>query len=361
MEEYSVKLVDFEEKSVQEVEQQLLDQHELDNGIVDDGDTIQIDASEIVTPSFGDDDVLSYLKGKYNKEASSLDDFFIEREPVSVDDLLPEDVKTFYKFKKETGRGLEDFYRANRDLSKEAPEKMIAEYLQEINPELDNEDISYEMGERFSYDEELDEERDIKRKKTAFKKELAKANKYFDEQKAKYRVPLESTGLPLSAQPDEAYESYKEYVNSLPSVQKEQSKKSEFFVNKTNELFSSDFKGFDFNIGDKEMAYKPGNAEQLKNAQLDITPFFNKFVDENGYLKDAKAYHKAIAVAMNPDGFAKHFYEQGKAEAIVSVSKNSKNIQMNSQPVPQITDKGGFSVKSLDSSGGNRLRMKISN
>jgi len=365
-EEFKVRAVDFEEKSVQEVEEALLQQHEEETGIaqIERDEPIVIDESvltgqepvaEPTAPSFGDDDVKAYLKGKYNKEVSSLDDLFIEKQ----EELLPEDVSAFLKFKKETGRGLEDFYMVNRDYSKESPERLIASFLKETNPDLDAEDIEFEIQSMFSYDEDIDEASDIKKKKVAFKKELAKANKYFNEQKAKYGTPLESIGMPQqTAAKDEAYESYKQYMSTLPEQQQEQAKKSEYFVQKTNELFSNEFKGFDFNIGDKPVAYSPESPDQLKTKQMDVSSFLGSFVDEKGYIKDAKAFHKAIAVARNPDGFAKYFYEQGKAEAIGDITKSSKNIQMGVQNAPQNIERGGFKVTAIDTDHGNRLRFK---
>jgi len=374
MENFQVKLVDFEEKSIQEVEEKLLKVHEEKTGVEQFGTSEDVKLNLLAEPdtaegilggeksnpqsSFGDEDVLSYLKSKYNKEANSLDDLFTPVEPQK--ELLPDDVEAFYRFKKETGRGLEDFYRVNQDFSNEKPERLLATYMKEINPEMDDEDIQYEMSERFAYDEDLDDERDVKKKKLALKKELTKATKYFEEQKDKYRAPLESIGTSsVSSEDQQALQSYKEYMSQLSAQQQEQSKKSEFFVQKTNELFSNEFEGFKFGIGDKDLSWKPSNADDLKNKQLDISKFFNNFVDENGYIKDAKAYHKTIAVAMNPDSFAKFFYEQGKVDAINQSAKQSKNIDMGSvRTTGQPIDKGGFKVTALDSDHGNRLRIK---
>lgn len=375
MENFQVKLVDFEEKSIQEVEETLLKVHEEKTGIeqFETPEEIKVeipaepdtalnqnegDDSSSRASQFGDDDVLSYLKSKYNKEVNSLDDLFAPVEPQK--ELLPEDVDAFYRFKKETGRGLEDFYRVNQDFSNEKPERLLATYFKEMNPELDDEDIEYEMSERFAYDEELDDERDIKKKKLAFKKELTKATKYFEEQKEKYRAPLESFGTStVSPEDQEALRSYKEYTSQLSAQQQEQAKKSEFFVQKTNELFSNDFEGFKFGIGDKNVSWRPSNTEDLKNKQMDVSKFFSNFIDDNGYIKDAKAYHKTIAVAMNPDSFAKFFYEQGKADAIDQSAKQSKNIDMGSvRTTGQPIEKGGFKVTALDSDHGNRLRIK---
>lgn len=359
MENIKVKLVDFEEKSVQEIEQQLLDEHE--QKMADDVapvEEVHIQEPVIESPSFGDNDVLSYLKTKFNKEVNSLDELFTER-PQPQQELLPEDVNAFLKFKKETGRGLEDFYRVNQDFSKVNPERLLADYMREINPDFDDEDIAFEYETKFSYDEDLDDEKEIKRKKLALKKELGKASKYFEEQKEKYKAPLESR-MEYSI-PDEdkvALESYKQYISQSTAMQQEQAKKSEYFMNKTNELFSDEFKGFDFKVGDKEVSYKPGTPEQLKAQQTDISKFFSNFVDENGLIKDAKQYHKTIAAAMNPDAMAKFFYDMGKADAIDDSVRQSKNIDMSVRNAPQHVEKGGFSVKALDNDHGSRLKIR---
>jgi len=363
MDNFQVKLVDFEEKSVQEVEAQLLKQHEEKTGEVQieqqSTETVVLGETQAETsPTFGDNDVLSYLKTKFNKEVNSLDELFIEKP--QNQEVLPEDVSAFLKFKKETGRGLEDFYRVNRDYSKESPEALIASYIRETNPDLDDEDISFEMTSQFNYDEDMDDPSDIKKKKLAFKKELAKANKYFDQQKEQYKAPLESRmDAPIPAADREALESYKQYMSQLTLQQQDQAKKSEYFVNKTNELFSNDFKGFDFKIGEKEFTYKPGDADKIKNDQLDLSKFFNNFVDENGFIKDAKEYHKTIAVARTPDAFARFFYEQGRADAIDDSAKQSKNIDMTSvRTTGQPIDKGGFKVTAMNTDHGSRLRIK---
>lgn len=357
MDNIQVKLVDFEEKSVQEIEQKLLEEHE--QKMAEPTETVVETPVEpvIESPQFGDNDVLSYLKTKFNKEVNSLDELFVERP--QQQEVLPEDVDAFFKFKKETGRGLEDFYRVNQDFSKVNPERLLADYMRETNPDFDDEDIAFEYESKFGYDEEMDDEKEIKRKKLALKKELGKASKYFEEQKEKYKAPLESRmESSIPAEDKEALESYKQYISQSNAMQQEQAKKSEYFLNKTNELFSDEFKGFDFKVGDKEVAYKPGTPEQLKAQQTDISKFFTNFVDENGFIKDAKQYHKTIAAAMNPDAMAKFFYDMGKADAIDDSVRQSKNIDMSVRNAPQNIDKGGFKVTALDGDHGNRLKIK---
>ena len=364
MDNIQVKLVDFQEKSVAEVEQQLLNDHAEKTAPIEEmaaelKETQEV-APEVIEsqPQFGDNDVLSYLKTKFNKEVNSLDELFTEK-PQPQQELLPEDVNAFLNFKKETGRGLEDFYRVNQDFSKITPERLLADYIRETNPDLDDEDIAFEYESKFSYDEDYDDEKEIKRKKLALKKELGKASKYFEDQKEKYKAPLASRmESSISAEDKEALDSYKQYISQSTATQQDQAKKTEYFLNKTNELFSDEFKGFDFKVGDKEVSYKPGTPEQLKAQQTDISKFFSNFVNEEGLIKDAKQYHKTIAAAMNPDAMAKFFYDMGKADAIDDSVRQSKNIDMSVRNSPQNIDKGGFTVTALDNDHGSRLKIK---
>jgi hypothetical protein len=364
MDNIQVKLVDFEEKSVQEIEQQLLEEHAEKTAPIEEM-AAELSATTEETPEviesqpqFGDNDVLSYLKTKFNKEVNSSDELFTEK-PQPQQELLPEDVNAFLNFKKETGRGLEDFYRVNQDFSKITPERLLADYIRETNPDLDDEDIAFEYESKFAYDEDYDDEKEIKRKKLALKKELGKAAKYFEDQKEKYKAPLASRmESSISAEDKEALDSYKQYISQSSATQQDQAKKTEYFINKTNELFSDEFKGFDFKVGDKEVSYKPGTPEQLKAQQTDIYKLFSNFVNEEGLIKDAKQYHKTIAAAMNPDALAKFFYDMGKADAIDDSVRQSKNIDMSVRNAPQNIDKGGFKVTALDSDHGNRLKIK---
>lgn len=364
MDNIQVKLVDFQEKSVAEVEQQLLNDHAEKTAPIEEmaaelkattEETTEVIESQ---PQFGDNDVLSYLKTKFNKEVNSLDELFTEK-PQPQQELLPEDVNAFLNFKKETGRGLEDFYRVNQDFSNITPERLLADYIRETNPDLDDEDIAFEYESKFAYDEDYDDEKEIKRKKLALKKELGKASKYFEDQKEKYKAPLASRmESSISAEDKEALDSYKQYISQSTATQQDQAKKTEYFLNKTNELFSDEFKGFDFKVGDKEVSYKPGTPEQLKAQQTDISKFFSNFVNEEGLIKDAKQYHKTIAAAMNPDAMAKFFYDMGKADAIDDSVRQSKNIDMSVRNSPQNIDKGGFKVTALDNDHGSRLKIK---
>ena len=360
MSEIKIKEVSAEEpKSVQEIEEALLQKHEEEQQALDQPteETQVEETPEVSQQAITEEDVLSFIKNRYNNvELNSIDDILAARQQPS--DELPEDVSAFLKYKKETGRGLNDFMKLNQDFEKMSPEQLLASYIKDTNPMYDDEDVMMEM-ENFKYDEDLDDDKTIKKQKLAMKRELAKAKDHFEKQKEQYKVPLESKATSVPDAEKEGYEAYKRYNQELTQAQQEQMKRSEFFLQKTNEVFNSNFEGFDFSVGESTYKFKPGDAEKVKAAQSDINNFISKFIDNNGYVKDANAYHKAMSAALNPDALARFFYEKGKAEAVESMSKESKNIQMGVRGSAQPSSNfSGLKVSSLDSDSGRGLKIK---
>ena len=350
---------DVEEKSVQEVEQELLEKHEEKvNTEVEETkvEETKVEETKVETTSFDDQDVLSFIKEKYNREFKSMDELFVEPEPKEVE--LPEDVSAFMKFKQETGRGLGDYMKLNQDYDSMDDNALLKSYYSQTEEGLDSEDIDLLIEDNFGYDEDMDDESDIKRKKLSMKKELAKAKKYLNEQKQKYSAPLESRVNGLSEDDKRGLEEYQQYIKDSKSIQEQNQKKAEWFTKKTEEVFSKDFKGFDFKVDDKEFSFAPTDAKSLKAEQSDIMNFINRFIDDKGLVSDAAGYHRALAVAMNPEKFAKFFYEQGKAEAVEDVSKKSKNIQMDTRQAPAQMNATGFKVKAMNPSSGRGLKIK---
>jgi hypothetical protein len=367
--EFKVRAVDFEEKSVAEKEAELLEGLEDHTG---DQDTVKIDLTEEQQPveeqqtqetdqvqelDLDDNKVLSYLGKRWNKEITSLDELVQEREQAEE---LPEDVSAFLKYKRETGRGIEDFMKLNVDYTAMDEDSLLYQYAKEQNPELDADEVKFELESKFSYDEDFDDDKQIKKVKLERKKELNKAREYFNKLKEQYKVPLESRDSFVPQEEKEAYESYKQYKQTATSEQEEQQKRSKYFADKTNELFSDKFEGFKFKIDeDKAVTFKPADAKTLLNEQSSLSNFVNKFLNEEGYVKDAEVFHRAIAIASNPEKFAKFFYEKGMTEAVETVSKESKNINMTRQAT-QVTNKtdGTFQVRAVESGFGNRLVIK---
>lgn len=365
---------DHGEKSVQEVEQELLQKHEEQlegssgnesgnesspesaastqeqEDIQPQGET-QTQSSEL-----NEGDVLSYIGKRYGREISSLDELNQVREEAEE---LPEDVATYLKFKKETGRGLNDFVSANKNYDDLEPDQLLADYYRHTQKELDAEDISYLIKDKFGYDDDYDEDDVIKKKNIAKKKELAKAKNFFEEYKQKYSTPLESSVGSDSVENQEEFKAYKKYIDDAKTYQEELERKSNWFVNKTEEVFNDEFKGFDFKIGEQQITFSPGDKSELKKNQLDVNNFVNKFLDESGMMKDAKGYHRALSIAMNPEKFAQFFYEQGKADTVTESAKKSKNINFNSvRSTPEVTNKGGTQIKALSSTSSRGLKIR---
>ena len=297
-------LGEVEAKSTQQIEQELLDKHEAE---VSD-ETAPEPESEPEAPALSEDDVRSFLSNRYGREIGSLDELAEVRETAPD---LPEDVAAYYKYKQETGRGLEDFMKVNQNLDEADGDGLLKEYLLQTEDGLDAEDVEM-MMEDYKFDEDLDDEADIKKAKLAKKKAVAKAKEFFEEQKEKYQAPLESRGAG-SLEDSEEYQEYKQYVEQAKTYQEEQKRRKEWFDDKTNEVFSEQFKGFEFNLNDKSYVYSPGDRGELKKLQQTPEAWLNKYLDDKGLVKDAKGYHKSLAVAMNPEKFAEFFYEQGKA------------------------------------------------
>jgi hypothetical protein len=358
--EFKVRAVEFEEKGAVEIENQLLKEHEEKlNGTTESENIDVVDlqpaAEENAVEEMDENKVLSYLGKRWNREIASLDELADQRRD---NEELPEDVSTFLKYKKETGRSIQDFIQLNKDYDAEEPDSLLFEYYKNQNADLDSEDIRFDIESNFSYDSDFDDEKDIKKKQIAKKKELAKAKKYFNELKEQYKVPLESRDSFVPQEERDNYDAYKKYRESSSLNDEEQQKRSRYFADKTNELFSDKFEGFGFNIDEnKKLVYKPAESKTLLQEQANLNSFVSKFLNDDGYLADAEAFHRAISVASNPEKFAKFFYEQGKSEAIDGVSRESKNIDMTRQST-QITPSTGPQVRALDQERGSRLVIK---
>jgi hypothetical protein len=360
--EFKVKEVAaVESKSVQQVEQELLEKHEaeLNGSGSDQGGEDQLEDTGAQggdqIPELKEEDVLSFIGKRFGKEIKSLDELAQERQE---SDPLPEDVAAYLKYKKETGRGIKDFMKVNEDIEAKDPDSLLAEYYASTQEDLDQEDIDFMLKEQFGYDEDLDDESDVRRKKLAKKKELAKAKKHFEEQREKYKAPLESSGVASSQVDQQALSSYQEYIASAKTAQEENQKRYDWFQKKTDEVFSNEFKGFEFAVGDKSLVFTPAEAAEIKRAQSDISNFIGKYVNQDGLIEDASGYHKALAVAMNPERFAKFFYEQGMSDAVDDLSKKSKNINMDMRQAPQQVGKGGLKVAAVTPDAGRGLKIR---
>lgn len=306
-----------------------------------------------VSAELKEEDVLSYISKRYNKEINSFDELVSEKS----EEQLPEDVSAYLKYRKETGRSFEDFLKLREDFDSMDPDNLLRNYLKSTQVGLDDEDIDV-MMEEYSYNEDLDDDSTIKRAKLAKKKLVAEAKQYFNTQKEKYKMPLESRTADISPEEKEELQAYKQYISQAKTMEQEAERKREWFSKKTDEVFNNEFKGFEFKVNDQVLRFAPGDAVELKKAQLTPTNFINKYLDDSGMMKDAAGYHRALAVAMNPERFAKFFYEQGMAAATEDVNRKIKNINMSERQAPQSTVKDGFQVKSVNPDSGKGLKIR---
>jgi len=272
---------------------------------------------------------------------------------------LPENIQKLVDFMEETGGDINDYVKLNQDYSKLNDNDVLYEYYKQTKPHLTNEEINFLMEDSFSYDEEEDEERDIRRKKLALKEQVASARAHLDGQKSKYYEEIKA-GSKLTTEQQKAVDFFNRYNKESEATQKTVKRNSEIFTQKTNQVFNDKFKGFEYNIGDKKYRFNVNNADEIKTTQSDISNFTKKFLDKNSTLSDAKGYHKSLFTAMNADAVAKHFYEQGKADAMKTSVAKSKNVDMNPRQSHGKIEAGGMKFKVLGNDSSD-LKFKIKN
>lgn len=302
-----------------------------------------------------DSSILNYLKDRHNLEVESID--VLKNTGKKEEQSLPEDIAKFMEYKNETGRSFDDYAKLQQDWTQVDDTTVMREYYKQTKPHLDAEEIDYLMNDEFSYDAELDDEKDIKKKKIAYKEELYKARNHFEAQKEKYKAPLESRDAEIPEQYKEAFNFYNQYREQSDQETKAQEERSKIFAEKTNNLFSNDFKGFEFDAGEKKQVYKPSDVNKVKEVQSDISNFFNQHLDENGVVKDVAAYHKALFAAQNADAIFKFAYEQGKADATDGLVKETKNIDMNIRENVS-TDTGGTKFRAVSNDESFSFKIK---
>jgi hypothetical protein len=267
--------------------------------------------------------------------------------------VLPENIEKLVSFMEETGGTVEDYVRLNADYTNVDSTSLIREYYKQTKPHLDSEDVSL-LLEDFDYDEDIDEPKDIRKKKIAFKEEVAKAKNFLEGLKSKYYDEIKlRPGVTQDQQ--KATDFFNRYNEEQEAVQV----KHKDFISRTKNLLNNDFEGFDFKISDKKFRYGIKNPTQVAEAQSDITNFIKTFLNDKNEITDTKGYHKALYAARNADTIAQHFYEQGKADAVKDVMAKSKNISTE----PRQTASGdvfvnGFKVKAISGLDSSKLKIK---
>ena len=272
---------------------------------------------------------------------------------------LPESIDKLISFMEETGGSVEDYVNINKDYSAMEDMEILREHYRKSKPHLDESEINFLIEDSFSFDEDIDEERDIKRKKLLLKESIAEAKSNLTSLKSKYYDDLKLSSK-LTPEQKEAVEFYNSYKEEQSEAQKTAKKQRSVFEEKTNELFTENFKGFEYKVGDQKYRFNVKDVNDVKKTQADINSLVSKFVDSNNEITDAQGYHKALFTAMNADSIANHFYEQGRADAVKSQMAKSKNIDMNPRGTHEdVTTNSGFKIRAVSGEDSSKLRIKI--
>jgi hypothetical protein len=268
---------------------------------------------------------------------------------------LPENIEKLIDFMESTGGTVEDYVALNKDYSSLDSTQLLSEYYKKTKPHLDQEEISFLMEDAFNFDEDVDEAREIRKKKLAYKEEVAKAKSYLESSKSKYyeEIKLKPSATGEQKEALNFYNNYKQQQELATKLHGD-------FRDNTKKLFSSDFKGFDFNVGDKKFRYGVKDPVKVGETQSDVQNFVSRFSNDEGQIVDQKGYHKAMYAAMNADKLAHHFYEQGKADGIKNVISSSKNPSKDGPR--QVADGNvfinGLKVKSISGLDSSKLKIK---
>ena len=316
---------------------------------------------EVVEQTAEEDSEQPVLEEVTDEEVEEVEEQIEEAvaEAEATGEPIPENIQKLMDFMEETGGDLNDYVKLNQDYSKLENKDLLYEYYKQTKPHLNNEEINFLMEDDFSYDEDVDDERDIRRKKLALKEQVASAKRHLDGQKSKYYEDIKA-GSKLTTEQQKAVDFFNRYNKESESNQKLAKKNTEVFTQKTNNLFNDKFKGFEYNIGDKKFRFNVKDKEVTKKTQSDLNGFLTKFVDKNLSLTDAKGYHKSLFSAMNADAVANHFYEQGKADAMKDSVAKAKNVNMNPRQSHGKIETSGMKFKVLGEDA-NDFKFKIKN
>ena len=277
-------------------------------------------------------------------------------EPVVEQRQLPENIEKLVKFMEDTGGTVEDYVRINADYSNVDNNTLLQEYYKRTRPHLDYDEISFLMEDNFKYDEEVDEEREIKKKKLAYKEEIAKAKNFLEETKKKYYDEIKLRPGATQEQ-QKAMDFFNRYNEEQKMVQEQHGR----FKQRTDNFFNKEFKGFNFDVGEKKFRFKVANTTNVAKNQSDLTNLVGKFLDNKGEVKDYAGYHKAIYAAENADTIASHFYEQGKSDAIKEMTAKSKNITEDARQTAASAGDvfiNGLRVKAISGANSSKLKIK---
>jgi len=288
------------------------------------------------------------------------------QEPPALEEIIDEEVTEVAsealvepETKVELPANVDKLVKLNKNVDDMDNLTALEEYYKVTKPHLDAEERKFLMDESFSFDEDMDEEREVRKKKIALKEQVAEAKAYLDGQKSKYYEEIKA-GSRLTPEAKKAMDFFNRYNKESEASTKRFAKVKNVFDKKTNEVFSEEFKGFDYSVGDKKFRFNVKDKDSVKNDQADINNFVKRFLNEDGAMEDASGYHKSLYTAMNADAVAQHFYEQGKADALKSSVAKAKNINMDARKAHNEVNIGGtkFKVLNGDSSSDFKVRIK---
>ena len=272
----------------------------------------------------------------------------------------PDNIQDLVKFMNETGGTLQDYVELNKDYEKFDNMDLLHEYYTRTKPHLSSDEIVFLIDDKYSFDEEIDDPKDVKRKKLLFKEEVAQARQQLEIRKNNYYKEIKA-GNRLTPEAKEALDFFNRYNKDNEQQKEIMQSQRDVFNNKTNSLFNDKFKGFEYNVGDKRFRFNVKNVDKVRETQSDINNFTKKFLDKENKMADAPGYHKALFTAMNSDAIAQHFYEQGKADAIKESVKTAKNINMNPRSAHQEVEIGGMKARVISGDDLSGIKLKLKN
>jgi hypothetical protein len=318
------------------------------------------DKKEVVKQDTGETVETPVLEEITNEEVDEVQEQVDEvvAEAEATGKPIPENIQKLMDFMDETGGDINDYVKLNKDYSNLNDEALLKEYYTNTKPHLNNEEINFLMEDTFSYDEDVDDERDIRRKKLALKEQVADAKTQLEENKSKYYEDIKA-GSKLTSEQQKAVDFFNRYNKETEENQKTANAAKSTFLQKTDNVFNDKFKGFEYNVGDKKFRFNVKDTNGVKETQSDINNFVKKFLNKNNVMEDAKGYHKSLYTAMNADAVANHFYEQGKADAMKDSVAKSKNVDMNPRQSHGEIEAGGMKFRVLgDDSSDFKFKIK---
>ena len=349
----TVKKKEEEKEEVKEEVKQDLPIEEVKEEVEEEVKEVETPILEEVTSEKTEEEIIEQTE-KIAEEASEA-----IAESQETGEPLPENVQKLVDFMNETGCDIQDYVMLNQDYSQLNEESLLREYYKNTKPHLDNEEIDFLMEDQFHYDEDEDDEKDIKRKRLALKAQVASARAQLDGQKSKYYEDIKA-GSKLTPEQKDAIDFFNRYTEESKKNEKIVKEQNDTFINKTNQVFNDKFKGFEYNVGEKKYRFNVKNTDDVKNTQLDVNNLFKKFLNKDNQMEDAAGYHKSLFTAMNADAIANHFYEQGKADAMKDSIAKAKNVDMSPRQSHGEVEASGMKFRILgDDADGFRDRLRV--